>query len=290
MRSVITFVLFLSATGAFSQNRLQPGKMYDAGEVLFAPHFGFTDTVPSGWIGELPRESEVFLLTSLTRPIEIFVFASETGSLDALKLKWEQGIDMDAQIKLKAKSASITNGMLTSEVIAVGPSIDKNKSGYAAARCGGFGPCVICLSLMPPSDLEAAKKTVNQFLMAGAFQAPSSVSPYDKFDWKKFLAGKALIAYDLRDKGSKENWVDLCADGTFTAKIDKRGILKEQNPAYKGRLSGTWTAEGIGELGTLILEFKKKNLAALHVSMTIHDEKIQANGERYFVAKSDKCK
>lgn len=45
--------------------RLQPGKMYEPGETLYAPRFGFIAKVPEGWEGILPRESEVFLLFHL---------------------------------------------------------------------------------------------------------------------------------------------------------------------------------------------------------------------------------
>jgi hypothetical protein len=273
-----------------AQQRLQPGKMYEGGEVLFAPRFGFIDTVPKGWSGNLPRESEVFMLSSMTRPIEIYVFATEKGSLNEMKLNWEKGIEMDTHIKLQAKSPTIVNGALASEVIAVGPTIDKSKRAYASARCSDQGVCVTSFAFMAATEFEEAKKLVDRFMKAGIFQPPSLGSPYEKFDWRKFLTGKAFVTFDLRDKGSKENRVDLCSDGSFTAKVDKTGILKQQNPLYKGRMKGTWTAEGIGENGTLTLLFENKKLEPLNIPMMIHEEKIMANGERYFVATSDKCK
>ena len=64
--------------------------------------------------------------------------------------------------------------------------------------------------------------------------------------------------------------------------------MKNLRPEYKGKLSGIWTAEGIGPSGNLHLEFKK--LPAIDVSMQIKDEKIYANGDRYFVGESKKCK
>jgi hypothetical protein len=272
------------------KERLKSGKMYEAGEILFAPHFGFTATVPQGWTGILPRESEVFLLSSQTRPIEIFVFANEKGDLKTIKSNWEKGVPMDEHIKLKPKNASIQDGLLTSEVLATGPTIDKSKRAYAVAKCSELGPCVISLAFMAAADFDNAKKTVDEFMTQSKFEAPSLASPYEKFDWKKFLAGKVLIAYDMREKGSKENKVDLCSDGTFSADISKKGVMKNQNPQYRGRMSGIWTAEGIGETGTLVLEFKKKDLAPMQIMMTIHDEQIYANQERYFAGVSEKCK
>ena len=290
-RLIVIILLSIPSLAVLAQKeRLKPGKMYEAGEVMFAPHFGFTATVPQGWTGVLPRDSEVFLLSSQTKPIEIFVFANEKGDLNTIKSNWEKGVPMDDQIKLKPKNATIQNGLLTSEVVAAGPTTDKGKRAYAVARCSEHGPCVISLAFMAAADFDTAKKTVDDFMTQAKFEAPSLASPYEKFDWKKFLAGKTLIAYDLREKGSKENKVDLCSDGTFTASISKKGIMKNQNPEYKGKMSGIWTAEGIGETGTLVLEFKKKDLKSMQIMMTIRDEQIFANQERYFAGVSEKCK
>jgi hypothetical protein len=287
---VIVLLTIPSLVVHAQKERLKSGKMYEAGEVLFAPHFGFTATVPQGWSGVLPRESEVFLLSSQTRPIEVFVFANEKGDLKTIKSNWEKGVPMDEHIKLKPKNATIQDGLLTSEVLAAGPTIDKGKRAYAVAKCSEHGPCVISLAFMAAPDYDAAKKTVDEFMTQLKFEAPSLASPYEKFDWKKFLAGKVLIAYDLREKGSKENKVELCSDGTFYASISKKGIMKNQNPQYRGKLSGIWTAEGIGETGTLVLEFKKNELPSMQVMMTIHDEQIYANQERYFAGVSERCK
>jgi len=72
--------------------------------------------------------------------------------------------------------------------------------------------------------------------------------------------------------------VELCADGTFTSSIDKKGWMKKENAVYNGNNSGQWTADGIGEKTTLHLTFKKKKVPPLDVTLTIKDENIFANG------------
>ena len=49
----ITLLLIACIQPSFGQkkNRIQPGRMYAAGETLFAPRFGFSATVPEGWEG-----------------------------------------------------------------------------------------------------------------------------------------------------------------------------------------------------------------------------------------------
>lgn len=281
----------LLATVGFAQSgkRIQPGKIYDAGEGLYAPRLGFRATVPAGWSGVLPRESEVFLLSSYTSPAEIFVLGRESGTVEALKKIWVEGIEMNSEIRLKASGASISGGVLSAEVVAVGNFINKSMRAYAVARCSDSGPCVTALAVIPSAQFAEVKKVVDAFMAATSFESPSLASPYADFNWKEFLSGKMVTTYAFLEGGSKESTIHLCADGEFTAKVTKKGILKNQNPDYKGKMSGTWTVEGIGEHGKLRLVFDK-GLPGLDAELTIKDEQIYAGQERYFVGNSDQCK
>jgi hypothetical protein len=284
---LIILLLPMTAAGQKAQ-RIQPGKMYDAGETLFAPRYGFTSVVPAGWSGVLPRETEVFLLNALTNPSQIFLFAREQGTLALLKSNWDKGVDLSDDVYLMAKATSIQNGLLSSEVTAKGPYINKGNRGYAVARCSDSGPCVICLAVGPAQFYEEIKKAADGLLSSSKMEKPSLTSLYGDFDWKEFLSGKMVTTYAFIDEGSKETVIDLCADGTFTGKVSKKGIFKDQNPAYKNKMKGTWSAEGVGAKGKLKLTFEK--LPPLEATMQIDDEKIFGNGERYFVGESEKCK
>ena len=59
---------------------------------------------------------------------------------------------------------------------------------------------------------------------------------------------------------------------------------------YKGKNSGTWSVSSTGPVTVLRLEFDKKNLPPLEVEMKIEDEKIFANGIRYYAGYSQKCR
>lgn len=289
IRICLLFSLLLpSLVFAQKRERLQPDKLYDAGATLFAPRVGFTSAVPVGWTGLLPREGEVFLLNSITKPLEIFIFVRENSSLEAIRKDWGKEYQMDANISLKAVSPTIKDNMLTSEVDAVGPFIDKGKKGYAVARCGGFGPCVIAIASMQSVDFEEGKKVVESVMRSAKFEAPSQASAYSDFDWNKFVTGKMFTTYIYKDKGSKETKIDFCSDGTFKGKVSKSGFMKNQNPEFKGKISGTWKVEGIGETGKLILSSKDKG--SFEVTLKIQDDKVFANEERYFVAASEQCK
>ena len=289
IRFLLLLLLVSTSTFAQTSRRIQPGKVYEPGEALYAPRLGFRAVVPDGWSGVLPRESEVFLLSSHTSPAEIFVLGRETGTVEQLQKEWELGFDMDENYRIKAKGAAITNGILSAEVVATGDFINKGMRGYAVARCSEQGRCVTALAVAPAPQFDTTKKVAEGFMQASTFEAPSLASPYADFDWKEFLTQKMLTTYAYLEQGSKETTIHLCANGRFNANVTKKGIMRQQNPDYKGRLSGTWIAEGIGEKGFITLNFDK-GLPPIKIELTIREEKIFAGAERYFAGTSDQCK
>jgi hypothetical protein len=288
-------LLFLALTFQVSaqkkKSRLQPGKMYEAGETLYAPRFGFTAKVPEGWEGILPRESEVFLLSTTTSTYgEIFVFGREHGDLNAMLASWKQGVELSESIRMKAINPAIQDGLLSCEITAEGDYVNKGFKGFAIARCNPSGPCITTLMIAPPEYYESVRTTVTDFMKGSSFEPPSNASSYEDFDWQEFLSNKVLATYASAQGGSKETMIHLCKDGSFTASIKKKGFFKDQNPAYKGNLTGQWSAKGDGEKATIQFIFSNKSISPVEAALTIKDEKVMSNGERYFVGNSDKCK
>ena len=287
--ALLLLVLPFSLTAQVRKERLQPGRIYGAGETLYAPRLGFTAQVPQGWAGTMPRENEVFLLVSVIGiPGEIYVFGRMEGDLSAISEAWKKGGDLDNNIRLVASDPRIENGMLLSEVVAEGPALVKKNKGFAASRCGDSGPCISVLAVAPGEWIDAVAATARDFLEKSSFEAPSLASPYADFDWRNFLSGKLMIAYTVAQGGTRENQVHLCGDGTFSARLSKTGWMRQTNN-YRGNQRGTWTAQGIGETGLLRLDFNNKKLAPVELKLFIEDEKVYVNDERYFASQSDRC-
>jgi len=287
---VLLFIGVLAfSVQAQSRKRLQPGKMYSAGDTLYAPRDGFTTIIPQGWMGSLPRDTEVFLLVSTMNYGEIFIFDRPQGNIDDIKAAWLKGTDLNETIKLKAKdNAEIKDGTYMSEVYAEGPAINKSFKGFGATRCNPAGPCVTAIAIVPAQYYEPVKKSIQEFMKTSYFDEPKNISLHADLNWKEYLKGKMLITFADTEVGSKENIVHLCSDGTFKARIRKKGMIKqEENPEYSGKLNGTWEASGVGEQGVVKLTFKKLEAATFNIQ--IKDEKVTINGERYFVAESDEC-
>jgi hypothetical protein len=291
--AALLLIAVVVVNGQTKKKRLQPGKLYDAGEVIYAPRYGFTSVIPTHWEGTLPREVEIFLLVPDTISVggEIWTFASEKNDLQSLKKNWTQGMNLSETIAIKATNIVEHEDMIASEVVPAGHNVNKGNKGYAIARCSAFGNCITCLGIGPVQCYEDLKTAVESFMNKASFSKPANISIYADFHWKEFLSNKTLITIAGTggpQTGSKENTFNLCSDGSFRGYIKKKGIMKEVNSSYKGNQSGTWSTESIGDNGILKLNFKK--LSAVELPISIKEDQIFINGERYFAAESSTCK
>lgn len=293
--NVFVFIILVMGTQSLTaQNdkmRIQPGTLYEAGEKLYAPQYGFITTVPQGWEGILPQESEIFLLTTTTSTYgEIFMFAREQDNLNARRDAWLQGVDINENMRIKAVSPKIEQGLLTSEVILEGKNVNKGNKGFAVARCSDGGICITTLMIAPTQFYESVSNTVIELMKNSLFETPSTTNRYAEFDWNDFLSNKVLTTFAFVNGGSKETMVHLCGDGTFSANLKKKGFFKDKNPAYKGNLTGHWKATEKGEISAIEFTFDKKNLSPLTIPITLENDRVMSSGERYFIGKSDRCK
>lgn len=289
---LITCVSVVQVLAQKKTNRLQPGKIYSAGEKIYAPRYGFNATIPEDWEGMLPRESEVFLLTPTGAVFgEIYIYALENMDLTSLKAAWIKGVDLSESIRLKAVNPTLEGDLLYSEGIGEGDKINKGNKAFAVARPTTNGACIVAISIMPVQFFEPIKNTLLTFMRNSTLGEPSNASPYADLNWEELLSGKSLITYMYGEGGSKDTEIDLCKDGSFTATIKKSGFMKNQNADYHGRLMGTWRVEGTGESTKLTFTFTgKKKLAPIEAVLTIQEDKIFSGGERYSVGQSLRCK
>lgn len=271
------------------KNRIQPGKMYNAGDSIYTPRYGFSGQIPEGWVGVLPRETEVFLLNSTTGIFgEIFVFGREKVDLTQLAETWKAGVDISETVRLKATDPTIEGDLLYSHAEATGNYLPpKNYRAFAATRCGEA--CITVLVISLDENAEMASQSALQLLKTAALSTPKEIDPYEGFDWKGFLSAKLVIAYEGFIGGKQQTKVNLCEDGTFRAQISKKGMMKDSNPDYKGGMKGTWAVEGKNSEATLTLTFEKKDLAPFVANLKFVDEELYINGERHYASQSEKC-
>lgn len=280
IKTVIVFILVCMHSVAFSQERIQPGKIYEPGETIHAPAVGLTSVIPEGWAGYLPTDTEMFLLANLENPEgSIYAFAFD-DTMEDIKARLDLNIKFEVEngIELARRGDPFMRG----EVLAV-ELVVKNSSnnllGYAEAKCADYGWCVMYLMVTPEYIYEESKEGLISFMDKSLLTEPSLGTLYDDFDWAEKLKNRFIATYISNPYVKKNNQVWLCADGTFKSKIQQKGF-GDLSKKYKGNGSGTWEGRGVGPTGELILNFKKAE--PVTVKLEIKEDKLYVEGERYY--------
>lgn len=294
MRNILVILLlftFISGSMAQKAERIQPGKLYAEGSDIESPRYGFTGTIPDGWVGMLPQGAEIFMLNKVDGTSgEVLLFARPDGNLDQLIGNWEKGGALTDAIYLRSTDDITREGdMAFAEIVGEGERINKAYKGFIIGRCSEYGPCVTMLMITPGQFYEEVRDEMLDFMKSSKFIEPYNRNPYEDFDWTTFLSNKVLVTYEMTQGAKRQNMIHLCADGTFQSNIKQDGWLKKQNKAYLGKNKGTWKVDGTGSETELSLVFEKTKIPPIDLVMSIKDEKIYALNERYYAGYSDQC-
>ncbi len=284
---LIIFFSFLSIV-SFGQQTISPGQVYNQGDKIYVPKLGFSLEVPMGWMGTLPQNSSIFLLSSLKGiNAQIFVFG-DTTNFEIMKIGWPLGIELVEGKVLKSDGNIVeTDGVLSSNMVLTGVQSTPN-AGFIAASCGEFGRCAVALLTCDRRYLAEIKKTINEFLSSVKYVEPIIKNKYDGYDWRQFLENKRLVHYNNVIGSKSENEIFLCADGTFMSKLKRTGVVKGDIGSYKGKHKGTWNTSSFGQTGTLTLNFNK--LPPVDVDLLIKEDQIFLNGNRHVALAAAMCK
>lgn len=283
-------LLTIHAFAQFPSNRVRPGTMYHEGDTVRSPRLGLEATIPPGWEGVMPHESEIFLLISNTLNGEIYAVANEGIDQAGQIKRWKDGMVLSEGLLLVPDGEITKRGDVICAKGKVTGNKPNNSSGkiYLEAKCSPFGYCVSYMLTADPTSYEKVKTALQSLVDNSRFSKPYTGSPYVNFNWKKFLGGKVLLNIDYENTSKREDQVNFCSDGTFQSDITRKGVFKEQSKDYKGKKKGTWEVKSQAENATLTFSFEK--LPPVTVNLEIRNEQMFVNGRRYFIGNSENCK
>ena len=286
-RNLIALLIIVIFVGeGFAQERLRPAQRYDEGEIIFAPTFGMKSKVPTGWVGVLPRDTEVFLMMPKVGEGEIYVTADSINT-EILKERWLRGLDLGNGNTLKSDGEIFMRGDVIASKVILSSKTTDNKA-YIEAKCSEYDRCVGGLLVAAPQNYEELKKGLEEFLDNMTFEAPSTANIYASFEWKKYLSNKRLMNFTFAQGGKAVNEIRICENGTFNMKLKRTGQLKKNAADYKGKSKGTWETSSVGPYGKLVLHFAK--LPDLEIDLLIEDDQVFINEKRYFLMYGATCK
>ena len=269
-----------------AQERVKPSKGYLAGDTILSPLYGIKMVLPDHWNGFLARGTEVFTLSSdTTGETSIMIFPSEE-SLKTIETRWNGHVELSPGIDIiPTEPPKIKDGKLQTEFSFSG---NENRMGYSIAQCSDYGFCYTAFLIVNKTSGPNYKNTLDKLSKYISFFEPTITDYYGDFDWAQELKGKYLITYERSSGGTKQNHIWLCEDGSFESKLTRKGSFKGSTGDYKGKLKGTYTIEGIGATGKILLNFEKQS--PLELPLEVNDEVVFVNGIRYSVAEHNQCK
>lgn len=284
--AIILIACIFLTLKTYGQERLRPAQRYEAGDEVFAPILGMKTIIPEGWVGVLPRDTEVFLLMPLSGNGEIYV-TGDSITADIMQKRWKQGMDLGNGNTLKSDGQIDSRGDIYTSDVILSKKTTSDKA-YIEGKCSEFDRCIGGLLVSGSQDYERLKAGLQSFMDNVTFEAPSKKGLYDDFDWQGYLADKRLLHHTSRQGAKAENEIRLCDDGTFFMHLKRSGALKEDAKAYKGKNNGTWATQSIGPNGKLILSFEK--LDDLQVDLRIDNDQVFLNNKRYFLMYGSTCR
>ena len=282
---VVTVIVTLHNIQVNAQERVKPSKVYQAGETITAPLYGLTLTLPENWRGYLTQETSIFTLNcDSVNDVNIRVYPSEE-SLESIKSRWSQGVELSPGLKAMpiGEVEKTKNGLKTAFKFTGNPGV----KGFSRVVCGSYGHCYTAF-ITAPTNMYMQYQNALEVLATGTeFKEPWLEDFYGDHHWSEALSGKYIFNYDIGEGSRKTNQLWLCEDGTFETKIIRKKALKGVAGPYHGKQKGTYRIEGVGSTGVLILEFK--DLAPLRLDLSIRDEHIFINEQRFLASTHDKC-
>lgn len=287
-RITLSFLGLLCLLSLSAQERIQPGKMYKGGDYLYAPLTGTSLKIPAHWRGYGTQETEMLTLSSDTSNATMRIFSVQ-DNLVSIRSRISSGFEISPGVVIMpVGEPNFSDNILSTELVM---SNDKNISGYYFVKCGEYGNCLGFLFGTQTKTHTLYFDGLNEMLHDVTLEEPKIVEAGGDFNWANELGGKHLFHYESNRSGTLGNQIWLCSDGTFTAKIKRKGMFNQGNQKkIKGNHNGTYRFDGVGTQGKLILVFESMDSVSMELAGAWKDGDIYFNGIKYYKAVHQKCK
>lgn len=278
----ILLVLFVSGSHLITaQERVDSGKMYKAGEPINAPLLGVNTKVPTGWVGYLPRETEIFVFNKENNEgSEIYVFGRE-NDYEQIERNWKNGLSLSPTIDIIVNEEIQKNGAVRYANIDFTGTQGGQRRGLAVASCGEYGICTTWLLLSANKTFDENKRLLLQVVADVDYSQPKSLEELaPKLDWNTELEGKYL--YSKKNQGGQKTVFQLWlnADHSFTSKAVPLS-WSDDNKKYSGKKNGSWSITRRDGQDYLVLGYSK--LEPVILTLTRSGEEFLINDQSMFI-------
>ena len=256
----------------------------ETGKVDYA-QLGISFNIPEGWIGQ--ETDDYFLMQSNTIPGIILLMIEDYASVEAMKSDMQVGYQEGFGTRLNpvGKVTLLDDNTLQGEY--TGKVEGQSAKAYMTGTINAYGNDVFVLAITSPDYYsEQFKELALSVEKSLDFRAQEKAPPSD--DWMSMLSGVRLTymdSYSSTSGGisggySNEIKIDLCQAGYFNYMgNNSMTIGSDVSSGYTGgsnRGNGKWSIEKD------ILRLSFNNGKVWEYTLSIHDDKLYLNNDRYF--------
>lgn len=285
--AVAVVVPVLTALPASAQ--IQPGRLYQAGEVISEPSVGLSLTLPQGWRGALAPDGSMFMLEPVVGTGVMFVIADELTD-EAARTEMSKPLDLRNGIVLTPADEirEISSGHLSRPFTVQGAPMDMEGTVEVRLTSGGLGVAFILLS--PPAQADPQLEAMRTFALSlGVTEPTAQPAAGGNDEWEPYMRGRYLARYYTTSGYTESTELWLCSDGSFRFNDQSGGFGPGASGAYQGLGGGRWSATGAGATGTLILDWSNGERSTWALEFDYQKNELYIDGSRWLRGKNERC-
>ena len=281
----------LAVVPAPAAGQIEPGRVYTAGELISDPELGLKLTIPTGWRGTLAPDGESFQLESETGGGYLVVLADEMTDAQA-RQQMAQPIDLGDGVVLTPAGPvrQIATGHLSGAYEVSG--MPSAFAGTVDVRVTQSGLGVAFILLSPPDAVEAQQEALREFafsLGVGERMTPAPAGDGRNDAWEPRLRGQYLARYYTASGYTESTELWLCSNGVFSYQSEGGGFGGGASGAAGGSGEGRWSVTGVGEQGTLVLNWASGGQTSLDLSYDYDEDRLYVDGSRMLRGYNEYC-
>ncbi len=287
---VVRFILVSGFWWLFSSStwaaELQPGVVYQGGDVVEVSQLGVSLKVPKGWFGALPPGSEFFVLEAGNRKNTILVHASESSEAQ-LRQTMSTLIDLDGYELRPIAEPQESNGLWVGEYEIVPAANGLTVARILAKNLGLTSVALIALDTAGDSfSARQAEDLAKQVEIQSVKRMPREVAGDDS--WAEYMRGRYIARYVTRSGYTEDTHIWLCSDGTFSYSDSSGGFGGGASGAYQESNGGRWQAQGqLPGQGSLILQSGSGEI--YRYDLALENQKLYLDGNQWLRDSNQRC-
>lgn len=284
----LLMVMMLAVVTAPTAAQIQPGRVYNGGELISDPASGLQLTLPTGWRGSLSPDGESFVLQSEADGGFMLVVA-DVMTEAAARQEMASPVDLGDGVVLTPTGAiqQVATGHLSARYSVSGAQANMVATADIRLTQSGLGVAFIVLS--PPAVAESHREQMREFTFSLGVAEPAVQSGGGNDEWEPFLRGLYFARYHTVTGYTESTELWLCSNGTFYYNGQAGGFGGGASGAAQNLGGGQWSATGAGRTGTLLLRWSNGEQSSMALEYDYENNRVFVNGDRMLRGNNERC-